>query len=156
MKCLSIVYRWWFQWLDKLNNAVLLQLELDRSTKHFSQLVTRYEWDTVETAKFVSHFCSNFLAELCSFRTWKILQSSDDMDELLFKVQIIWTNFAIMNWKVRTSVPKYSVVKIRIEWLVVFVSHWYVCTSFAWRVFCFFFWLLAMYPLKNSSNLSFV
>ena len=43
MKCLSIVYRWWLQWLDKLNNAVLLQLELDRSAKHFSWLVTRYE-----------------------------------------------------------------------------------------------------------------
>ena len=43
MKCLSIVYRWWLQWLDKLNNAVLLQLELDRSAKHFSRLVTRYE-----------------------------------------------------------------------------------------------------------------
>ena len=39
--------------------------------------------DTVETAKFGRHFCSDFSAELCSFRTWKILQSSDDMDELL-------------------------------------------------------------------------
>ena len=38
---------------------------------------------TVETAKFGSHFCSDFSAELCSFRTWKILLSSDDMDELL-------------------------------------------------------------------------
>ena len=38
---------------------------------------------TVKTAKFGSHFCSNFSAKLCSFRTWKILQSSDDMDELL-------------------------------------------------------------------------
>ena len=38
---------------------------------------------TVETAKFGRHFCSDFSAELCSFRTWKILQSSDDMDELL-------------------------------------------------------------------------
>ena len=40
-------------------------------------------WDTVETGKFGSHFCSDFLAELCSLRTWKILLSSDDMDELL-------------------------------------------------------------------------
>ena len=39
--------------------------------------------NTVETAKFGRHFCSDFSAELCSFRTWKILLSSDDMDELL-------------------------------------------------------------------------
>ena len=38
---------------------------------------------TVKTTKFGSHFCSIFSAELCSFRTWKILLSSDDMDELL-------------------------------------------------------------------------
>ena len=39
--------------------------------------------NTVETAKFGRHFCSEFSAELCSFRTWKILLSSDDKDELL-------------------------------------------------------------------------
>ena len=38
---------------------------------------------TVETAKFERHLCSNFSAELCSFRTSKILLSSDDKDELL-------------------------------------------------------------------------
>ena len=42
-----------------------------------------FDENTVETAKFGRHFCSAFSAELCSFRTWKILQSSDDMDELL-------------------------------------------------------------------------
>ena len=45
--------------------------------------VNRDLWCTVETAKFGSHFCSDFSAELCSLRTWKILLSSDNMDELL-------------------------------------------------------------------------
>ena len=40
-------------------------------------------WDTVETAKFGSHFCSDFSTKLCSFRSLKILLSSDDMDKLL-------------------------------------------------------------------------